>query len=78
MPAGEEFWFVDELGRLSPCSYTSTKYFVPIEELRCRRLGTHSDAAERDEKQSACLACTDCHATHKFAKFRQEPVRHRR
>ncbi len=41
---GEEFWFIDEQGRLSPCSYTSSIYSLMIEDLDAADLRTSPNA----------------------------------
>jgi MoaA/NifB/PqqE/SkfB family radical SAM enzyme len=67
---GRDFLFIDELGRVSPCSFSSGDYGVPLASLRSIGDidGLHdrfvaADAAER------CAACNDCPSTHRFAKF---------
>jgi len=67
---GENFLFIDERGRVGPCSFTSANYGVPIEKIRClaelRALPDRFRAA-RDQGRSS--ACGDCHSTQTFAKF---------
>lgn len=68
---GQEFWFIDELGRLSPCSYTSHTYSLPIDELTAvQQLLQIPDQLKLLRQRTLCQACTDCHATHWFDKFR--------
>ena len=66
----EDFLFVSEAGAVSPCSFTSNEYPVPLEDV--------SNAHLLSELTSVfgCLrmnrrakACADCHATHVFDKF---------
>jgi MoaA/NifB/PqqE/SkfB family radical SAM enzyme len=67
---GEGFLFVDEHGRIAPCSFTAASYWIAIDELvdvddlaglpgRFR--------ARRGERRAQ--ACGDCHSTHVFGKF---------
>jgi MoaA/NifB/PqqE/SkfB family radical SAM enzyme len=67
---GDRFLFVDELGQVSPCSFTSQSLGVLIEELdtvaKLNELG-------RMFREKRCVTmpecCSDCNATHVFAKF---------
>lgn len=67
---GAAFLFVDEHGRLAPCSFTSGEYGVPIRAIRCG-----ADLAQlpvplaetRSLRRSA--ACLDCRSTQVFGKF---------
>lgn len=67
---GRDFLFIDERGRVSPCSFSSEVYGVPLASLRTIADidGLHdrfvaADAALR------CAACNDCPSTQRFAKF---------
>lgn len=67
---GRDFLFIDERGRLSPCSFSTGDYGVPLASLRTTGDidGLHdrfvaADAAAR------CAACNDCPSTQRFAKF---------
>jgi MoaA/NifB/PqqE/SkfB family radical SAM enzyme len=68
---GQTFLFIDELGRVSPCSFTSEEYGVKLDELveegrGVAELGAHF----RKRRQHACAtACDDCPSTHVFTKF---------
>jgi MoaA/NifB/PqqE/SkfB family radical SAM enzyme len=67
---GERFLFIDEAGRISPCSFTSEEYGVPLDNIR------HVDdlfslpsqyRAARATRRAA--ACDNCPSNHVFAKF---------
>jgi MoaA/NifB/PqqE/SkfB family radical SAM enzyme len=67
---GARFLFVDEMGHAAPCSFTTSGYGVPVDDLR-----TPADllqlplrfAEQRRAKTHA--ACLDCHSTQVFHKF---------
>jgi MoaA/NifB/PqqE/SkfB family radical SAM enzyme len=67
---GDDFWFVDAQGNLSPCSFTGDAYALPIRELQTveglldvpRRLA----ALRRAQRHPACA---DCRSTQVFSKF---------
>jgi MoaA/NifB/PqqE/SkfB family radical SAM enzyme len=67
---GQTFWFVDEAGRVSPCSFTSAGYGVPLASLR-----TPVDLAALPARWAEMRAkerlppCLDCHSTQVFEKF---------
>jgi MoaA/NifB/PqqE/SkfB family radical SAM enzyme len=64
------FLFVDELGRASPCSFTSDSLRVDIDTLTCARaIESLTDRWRQERKQSRPKACDDCHATHVHSKF---------
>jgi MoaA/NifB/PqqE/SkfB family radical SAM enzyme len=72
---GRSFLFIDERGRISPCSFTSTGYGVPIEEI-----AGPSDLARLPEtfaerRQQRAAACEDCHSTQVFDKFSSPRIR---
>lgn len=68
---GAEFLFVDTLGRISPCSFTSDAYGVPTSEVQtvAQFQGLARRFAELRQSRRH-PACADCHATHYFDKFR--------
>jgi radical SAM protein with 4Fe4S-binding SPASM domain len=71
---GRRFLFIDERGRIAPCSFTADSYGVPIEEIRS--IGALTSLAERFDRLRRAArspACEDCHATHVFDKFQEEP-----
>ena len=67
---GEQFLFVDEGGRIAPCSFTGKDYGIGIGELR-----TVADLHDLPARFAAmhaatrCTACADCPSTHVFTKF---------
>jgi radical SAM protein with 4Fe4S-binding SPASM domain len=67
---GEDFLFIDERGRVAPCSFSVDDYGRHVDELRTiddlQALSPHWRAARR---QHAAAACADCRANHVFAKF---------
>lgn len=67
---GESFLFVDERGRVSPCSFTSSEYGVPVATLSraedVRALGPRFRAARQGARAAAC---DDCRSTQVFAKW---------
>jgi AdoMet-dependent heme synthase len=68
--AGKGFLFIDETGRVAPCSYVVGDCGVPVEEIdsvaALRALGRHF-ASERSRKLP--VACMDCHSNQVFDKF---------
>lgn len=78
---GEIFLFVDELGRVSPCSFTIGEFDTVVRESPVVSSTIPSSSATfhladlslqfRTMRANRCLeACKDCHANHVFAKFR--------
>ena len=67
---GDRFLFVDESGKISPCSFTSQSLGVQIDEIdteeKLNELGWVF-RKKRCGKMPEC--CGDCHATHVFEKF---------
>jgi len=67
---GESFLFVDERGRVSPCSFTSENFGLPLKAV-CSVDGLlslpGSFATARERKPAP--VCNDCPSTHVFAKF---------
>lgn len=67
---GEQFLFIDELGRIAPCSFTVDDYGLHVDDLRTlddlQALVPHWHAARA---QRTAAACADCRANHVFAKF---------
>jgi MoaA/NifB/PqqE/SkfB family radical SAM enzyme len=71
---GSNFLFIDEFGRVSPCSFTSSTYGISVDQLQTlddfdtiRQLYRSRRAVHRDS------ACDDCLATHVFEKFVTSP-----
>jgi MoaA/NifB/PqqE/SkfB family radical SAM enzyme len=67
---GRSFLFIDEFGRVSPCSFTSSGYGVPIEGITTpgdlARLPETFTRLRRERREKAC---DDCHSTQVFDKF---------
>jgi MoaA/NifB/PqqE/SkfB family radical SAM enzyme len=71
---GTHFLFIDAVGRISPCSFSSVEYGIPIAEIQSA--AQFLDLSERFRLLRAkrrLPACDDCHATHVFDKF-EHPV----
>jgi AdoMet-dependent heme synthase len=67
---GEAFLFVDELGRVAPCSFTGASYGIAIDELVEVGDLAHLPGrfrARRGERRAE--ACGNCQSTHVFGKF---------
>jgi MoaA/NifB/PqqE/SkfB family radical SAM enzyme len=67
---GERFLFIDERGRIAPCSFTPGDFGVPLEAVRTVDDLLHlptSFAAARVRKPGA--TCGDCPSNQVFAKF---------
>jgi MoaA/NifB/PqqE/SkfB family radical SAM enzyme len=66
---GESFLFIDERGRIAPCSFTAADYGIHVDEIQ-----TPDDLANlperfRELRQRRAAACDDCHSTQVFQKF---------
>jgi len=67
---GEMFLFVDEAGVVAPCSFTQSRYGIPVSELR-----TDADVLalparfRRARSQARDPQCDDCPSTQIFGKF---------
>jgi MoaA/NifB/PqqE/SkfB family radical SAM enzyme len=70
---GQDFLFVDERGRVAPCSFTPSGYGVPSSELLSApdiaALPGRFAAARNTRRLAPCL---DCHSTQVFEKFSAE------
>lgn len=72
---GRDFLFIDEQCRISPCSFTTGHFNLPINQLP--KIEEHSNVdlplivehfqTVRNARRPA--ACADCHANHVYAKF---------
>jgi radical SAM protein with 4Fe4S-binding SPASM domain len=68
-----EFLFVDPQGRISPCSFSTQEYGVPLDEVRsAAELLELPQRFQQLRNQCRLAACRDCHATHLFDKFKGE------
>ena len=67
---GRRFLFIDELGRIAPCSFTVSAYGVPVSEVKSvedlRQLPVRFSELSA---QPRVTACEDCHSTQVFEKF---------
>jgi MoaA/NifB/PqqE/SkfB family radical SAM enzyme len=67
---GERFLFIDECGRIAPCSFTVEDYGLQVDALHTLddllALAPRWHSARR---RRAAAACADCRANHVFAKF---------
>lgn len=72
---GERFLFIDEQGRVAPCSFTGTEYGVALDTLRSALdLQQLPLAFARAQAARRTAACDDCPSTHVFAKFASAPA----
>jgi MoaA/NifB/PqqE/SkfB family radical SAM enzyme len=67
---GQRFLFINESGRVAPCSFTVSPFGVPAEEITsasdlCNLPLRFSELRE----QRPSSLCEDCHSTHVFEKF---------
>ncbi len=68
---GSEFLFIDAAGRISPCSFSSAAYGIPLDEIDSPAEFLRLTQRFRDLRRRQRIgACDDCHATHVFEKFR--------
>lgn len=67
---GERFLFIDEQGRVAPCSFTTQGYGISLEDIpsaeALQRL-PHRFAKVR--RRQRLVPCDDCHSTQVFEKF---------
>ncbi len=67
---GERFLFIDEAGRISPCSFTGAEYGRQIESIRSAADLIGLASRHRDARAAARAAvCSDCPSTQVFGKF---------
>ena len=72
---GAQFLFVDEHGRLAPCSFTAGGYGVPMGEIRSGAELAQLPARLAEHRRQTVLApCLDCHSTQVFGKFSRVEV----
>jgi MoaA/NifB/PqqE/SkfB family radical SAM enzyme len=65
---GESFLFIDERGRVSPCSFTSDTYGTDLLSTETSLAGVGA-CFRRLRSRALAPACEDCMSTHVFAKF---------
>jgi MoaA/NifB/PqqE/SkfB family radical SAM enzyme len=64
---GEAFLFIDEAGRIAPCSFTSDRYGIPVEEVSdLRELPSRYRSLRAEQPADSCK---DCRSNHVFGKF---------
>lgn len=70
---GRTFLFIDELGRVAPCSFTSQEYGLKEGEFASAENPVGAlEMYFRAQRQLACAAaCNDCPSTHVFTKFQK-------
>lgn len=68
---GEAFLFVDEYGRLSPCSFTSGEFSTCLTPDSPPDIAALAGDLRRQRNLSCPAVCHDCHANHVYAKFRR-------
>jgi AdoMet-dependent heme synthase len=67
---GEQFLFIDEQDRVSPCALTSGEFGFPLSELRTAADLEALPHRFREVRRRRCAAaCRDCHSTRVSAKF---------
>jgi sulfatase maturation enzyme AslB (radical SAM superfamily) len=67
---GSEFLFVDEHGRIAPCSFTTTDYGVPVHDvITIEDLEGLAGRYTRARHEQRSRWCNDCPSTRVFAKF---------
>lgn len=69
-----EYLFVDAQGRISPCSFSTREYGIPLSEVRSAAEFLELPHRFRQlRSQFRLAACHDCRATHLFDKFKGQP-----
>ncbi len=67
---GEWFWFINESGFISPCSYTSYEYKASINGIKTfEDIDRLQQYFEHMRKTSRSRWCDDCHCTQLYKKF---------
>jgi radical SAM protein with 4Fe4S-binding SPASM domain len=71
---GENFLFVDEQGRISPCSFTSQDYGIDVRSVKTATdlvsLPRRFRAMQQNERSAQCLDCLSTQVCDKFKKTR--------
>ncbi|MCI7766405.1 MAG: radical SAM protein [Oscillospiraceae bacterium] len=67
---GSYFWFINENGFISPCSYTSYEYMFDLRDINCPADFDRAEAHFRNMR-SCCRSkwCDDCFCTQVYDKF---------
>jgi MoaA/NifB/PqqE/SkfB family radical SAM enzyme len=67
---GKWFWFINENGFISPCSYTTYEYRLPTKTIQTINDIDHAEHVFRDMRKNRCSHwCGDCHCTQNHDKF---------
>lgn len=67
---GERFLFIDEAGRLAPCSFTTDRYSVTVDSIMHKQdLLTLPNTFATMQMREVHTACADCPSTQVFEKF---------
>lgn len=66
---GKSFLFVDERGRVSPCSFTCGKLGIPVDQWIAEGASKSADDFLLRKRLIRPVACEDCLATNVFEKF---------
>ena len=67
---GSEFLFIDERGRIAPCSFTTPDYGVPVHDvITIEDLESLAGRYTRARHERRAPWCDDCPSTRVFAKF---------
>jgi len=67
---GQDFLFIDETGRISPCSFSTAEYGAPAAGvLAAADLDLLPAQFRAAKKKAPCAACADCPSTQVSAKF---------
>jgi MoaA/NifB/PqqE/SkfB family radical SAM enzyme len=73
---GERFLFIDEIGRVAPCSFTAGRYGISLEEIdSCEAIQQLPRRFSAMRAASRAAHCDDCHSTHVFEKFQTAQLR---
>jgi MoaA/NifB/PqqE/SkfB family radical SAM enzyme len=68
---GQAFWFIDERGRVAPCSFTTGGYGLPLSELRhvsdLEKLPARFAALQRGRRLAVCDDCPSTQVSGKFS-----------
>lgn len=67
---GEQFLFIDEHDRVSPCSFTSDTLGIPLADLNSlEKIAALPGIFAASQRSLAPSVCSDCPSTHVFEKF---------
>jgi hypothetical protein len=71
---GQQFLFIDECGLISPCSFTSSEYGVPVNEIQTADdLQNLPNRFAQRRRGHLAAVCYDCPSTQVFGKFTTPP-----